>query len=429
MSGGLPRVFWVRQHSSSPLVADRRSATIGALTDLALGPAVSAGQTVAIAVGSRGIAGLSDIVAGAVEHLHALGLHPFVVPAMGSHGGATAEGQAEVLAGYGVTEAGVGAPIRSQMGVVDLGPSSLGFDVCFDRLAFEADHVVIINRVKPHTMFTGDVESGLAKMLLIGLGKGEGAGRYHGAEWDHGWSTIVDTVVPRILGAVDLLAGIAVVENADDDTAIIEAVRASDLLAAEARLLDSARAFMPKLPFADVDLLLIDEIGKNLSGSGFDVNVVGRKDSVHEPRAHVSPRVRTIAVRGLSPGTHGNAHGVGLAELCRTRVLDQMDQTTTWVNALTSGDLPAGMTPIHFATDAALIDAAHTRMGLRAGAGARVTWIRNTLDVAVAAVAEAHLDEARERDDLEVLSVLVDLPLDSAGNLPDHLPALPPPTE
>lgn len=421
----MPKVFWVRQQSSSPAVLDRRVETLGTLADLGLTARSSPGQSVAIAVGSRGIAGLAEVVAAVVEHLRGIGLEPFVVPAMGSHGGATAEGQTDVLASYGVTEAAVGAPIRSQMDVVDLGRSSLGFDVCFDRHAFEADHVVIVNRVKPHTMFTGAVESGLAKMLLIGLGKGEGAGRYHGAEWDHGWSTIVEAVVPQILGSVSLLAAVAVVENADDETAVIEGVGPDGFLESEARLLDTARSLMPRLPFEDVDLLLVDEIGKNISGSGFDVNVVGRKGSVHEPRADLTPRVRTIAVRGLSPGTHGNAHGIGLAELCRSRVLDEMDRETTWVNALTSGDLPAGMAPMHFATDTDLIDAARTRMGLRTGDDARLTWIRNTLDLTVAVVSEAHFDEARARDDLHVASDLLDLPLDAAGNLPDHLPDSP----
>lgn len=418
------QMFWLAQHVSSPAVADRTVATTRQLEHLGLSDRVEAGQTVAVAVGSRGITGLAEVVRATVAHLRHLGLDPFVVPAMGSHGGATAAGQTAVLAGYDITEGNVDAPIRSQMDVVDLG-RPLDFPVYFDRLAAAADHVVIVNRIKPHTMFDGAVESGLAKMLMIGLGKGEGAGLYHGAEWDHGWMPIVDAVVPHLLDRVSLLAAVAIVENQHDETASIEAVAAHDLLDAEARLLKEAKQLLPRLPFADLDVCLIDEIGKNISGSGFDVNVLGRKGSFHEPRADLTPRVRTIIVRGLSAGTHGNAHGVGLAELCRTRVLDQMDQEATWVNAMTSGDLPAGMAPINFDTDRQLLDAAAVRNGLRSRVGARVLWIRNTLDLDTCAASVALLDEATAREDLEVRSDPVALPLDARGNLPDLLPEHP----
>ncbi len=423
--GSWPQVFWLAQHTSSPAVVDRATTTAAELARLDLGTRVEPGQHVAIAVGSRGITGLDEVVRATVAHLRSLGAEPFVVPAMGSHGGATPDGQTDVLAGYGITADLVGAPVRSQMGVVDLG-RPLDFPVFFDRLAAEADHVVIVNRIKPHTMFEGSVESGLAKMLMIGLGKGEGAGTYHAAEWDHGWMPIVEAVVPHILDRVNLLAAVAIVENHHDETAAVEAVDPADLLAAEARLLKQASGLLPRLPFADSDVCLIDEIGKDLSGSGFDVNVVGRKGSFHEPRADLHPRIRTIIVRGLSPGTHGNAHGVGLAELCRTRVLEQMDRDATWVNAMTSGDLAAGMAPVNFETDRQLLDAAQVRNGLRSRSEMRLIWIRNTLDVDRCVASVAHLDEARSRQDLEVLSEPLALPLDPRGNLPDQLPPDPP---
>ena len=419
---GYPEVFWLAMDLSGPTVTRPAARTRERLAALELERQVEAGQSVAVAVGSRGIADLAEVVRATVGHLHDLGLHPFVVPAMGSHGGATARGQVEVLAGYGVTEAGVGCPIRTGMEVVELARSDLGFPVWFDRSAAEADHVVLVNRVKPHTLFEGKVESGLLKMLLIGLGKREGASTYHRAVFDHDWSTIVERVAPLVLSRVGVLAGVAIVENAADQTARIEALAADAIGAEEPLLLAEARSMLPRLPFDDLDIVLIDEIGKDISGTGFDTNVVGRKGSVHEADPGQAPRVRTIVVRSLTPGTHGNGLGVGLAELCRTRVLEQMDTEATWVNALTCGDIPAGMAPIHRATDRELLDACSTRSGLRDLDGARLCWIRHTLDLGVLAASAPLLDAARANPQVQVLTEPRPLPFDLAGNLPDRLP-------
>lgn len=417
-----PDLFWLRQRFDGPVVADPAARTTEALAGLALDDRVRAGQSVAVGVGSRGIANLASIVRATVDHLKGLGLEPFIVPAMGSHGGGDVPGQTAVLDGYGVTEAAMGCPVRAQMETIELGTTPLGFPIHFDRLAAGADHVVIVNRIKPHTMFTGDVESGLAKMLLIGLGKQPGAETYHRAILDHEWPTIVSTVAPAILSKVSILAGVAIVENADDETARIEAIAGERITADEPALLTQAKELMPRLPFPDLDILLIDEIGKNISGGGFDPNVVGRKDSLHEPDREQHARVRAIVVRGLTEATHGNALGIGFAELCRSRVVEQMDREKTWLNAVTASDLPAAMIPIHHDTDRALLDAAETRTGLRGLPHARLCWIRNTLDLGVVACSTAFLDEARDRDDLTVLTAPTPMPFDEAGNLPDLLP-------
>lgn len=417
-----PDLFWLRQRFDGPVVADPAARTTEALNALSLGGRVRAGQSVAVGVGSRGIANLASIVRATIDHLNGLGLEPFIVPAMGSHGGGDVPGQTAVLDGYGVTEAAMGCPVRAQMDTIELGTTALGFPIHFDRLAAGADHVVIVNRIKPHTMFTGDVESGLAKMLLIGLGKQPGAETYHRAILDHEWPTIVSTVASAILGKVSVLAGVAIVENADDETARIEAIAGERITADEPALLTQAKELMPRLPFPDLDILLIDEIGKNISGGGFDPNVVGRKDSLHEPDRAQHARVRAIVVRGLTEATHGNALGIGFAELCRSRVVEQMDRDKTWLNAVTASDLPAAMIPIHHETDRALLDAAETRTGLRGLPDARLCWIRNTLDLGVVACSAAFLDEARERDDLTVLTEPTPMPFDEAGNLPDLLP-------
>ncbi len=417
-----PDLFWLRQHFDGPVVVDPAAQTTETLATLALGHAVRPGQSVAVGVGSRGIANLAVIVRATIDHLKSLGLEPFIVPAMGSHGGGDVPGQTAVLDGYDITEAAMGCPVRAQMETVQLGAVALGFPIHFDRLAAGADHVVIVNRIKPHTMFTGDVESGLAKMLLIGLGNQPGAETYHRAILDHEWPTIVSTVTPAILSEVSVLAGVAIVENADDQTARVEAVAGHRFLLDEPALLAQAKELLPRLPFDDVDILLVDEIGKNISGGGFDPNVVGRKDSLHEPDREQRTRVRAIVVRALTEATHGNALGIGFAELCRSRVLDQMDRDATWLNAITASDLPAAMTPIHYETDRELVDACETRTGLRGLAGSRLCWVRNTLDLAVVACSVAHLDQARDRDDLTVLSDPSPMPFDGAGNLPDLLP-------
>lgn len=422
MEAMYPELFWLRQHFDGPRVDDCAARTAETLSSLAIGDRVRPGQSVAVGVGSRGITNLSTIVRATVDHLKSLGLEPFIVPAMGSHGGGDVPGQTAVLDGYGITEAAMDCPIRAQMDTIELGTTPLGFPIHFDRLAAGADHVVIVNRIKPHTMFTGAVESGLAKMLLIGLGKQPGAETYHRAILDHEWPTIVDTVTPAILSKVSVLAGVAIVENADDETARIEAIAGERIVADEPALLTRAKELMPRLPFADVDILLIDEIGKDISGGGFDPNVVGRKDSLHEPDRDQSVRVRAVVVRALTEATQGNALGIGFAELCRSRVVAEMDRDKTWLNAVTASDLPAAMIPIHHDTDRELLDAAETRTGLRGLPHSRLCWIRNTLDLGTVACSTGFLDEARERDDLTVLSEPAPMPFDEAGNLPDRLP-------
>ncbi len=423
----LPDVALVRVHHDQPTEADPGGATRAALGSLGLAADVEPGRSVAVAVGSRGIADLAPVVAATVAHLRDdLGLVPFVVPAMGSHGGGDAPGQERVLAGYGITEDALGCPVRSQMEVVVLGEATVTgldrpFPVVIDRLAAAADHVVVVNRVKPHTHMEGPVESGLAKMLLIGLGKREGASAYHRATFDATWPDMVDAALPLLLSQVSVLAAVGIVENAADRTARVAACRGRDVAAEEPALLDHARALLPVLPFDDVDVALIDRIGKDVSGTGWDPNVLGRKHSIHEPGT-TAPRVRTVAVRALTEATHGNALGIGLAELCRTRAVEAMDRDATWLNAVTSGDLAAGMLPVHLDTDLELLQACSSRNGLRDLATCRLVWFRSTLEVELLACSGALLDVVGDRSDLEVLTPRRPLPLDAAGNLPDLVP-------
>jgi len=414
-----PLMFRVRQKFEGPRIEDVPGEVSSRLAGAGIGEKVSKGQSVAIAVGSRGIANSRVIVRAMVDFFKKLGAEPFVVPAMGSHGGATAEGQTGVLASYGITEEYLGCPIRSSMDTVVVCKTAEGFGVHFDRHAFEADHVVVFNRVKPHTKFVGDIESGLMKMMLIGLGKREGAVIYHRAIQDYSFAQIIRSVVGQVFANCNILAGLAVVENAHEETALIEAVRPEDFETREKELLESAKQLMGKLPFKFVDLLLIDRIGKNISGTGLDTNVVGRKYDEKKAVEGEYPKVRVISLRGLTPESHGNAVGMGIAEYCRTRLLEETDFEITRLNAITAGHVSVAMAPLDYATDREIIDIALGTTGLTEPPDCKILWIPNTLELVEIECSAAYLEEARGRDDLEVLSDLRELPFDAEGNLPE----------
>ena len=413
-----PRIFRVRQTFAAPRVDDVEAETRSQLSRLGLEQRIKPGQSVAISAGSRGIANIKFILRAIVRHLQSLGAAPFLVPAMGSHGGGTAEGQCEVLASYGITEEFCGCPIKASMETVIVCQAAEGFPVHFDRHAFGADHVVVCGRVKPHTGFVGDIESGLMKMMLIGLGKHNGAKIYHRAIMDFSFGQILRSVAREVLSRCRVVAGVAIVENAYDETAKIEAVAPSEFETREVQLLKLAREWLPKLPFAKADLLLIDEIGKNVSGTGMDTNVIGRKYNDHAAREDEFPKVRRISVRSLTEETHGNATGLGIAEFCLSRVLEQMDVNKTRINCLTGGHPTAAMLPLDYPTDRDVFDAALPTIGLTDPPGAKLLWITNTLDVREVECGEAYLDEARTRSDLEVIVPPRPLPFDAQGNLP-----------
>jgi hypothetical protein len=405
-----------------PKVEDFAARVHDALRSLDLGSRVRTGDRVAVTAGSRGIANIAVAVKATVDHVRAVGGEPFIVPAMGSHGGGTAAGQTDLLASFGITEAFCGCPIDARMDVVTLADSKLGFPILYAKAAAEADHVVVVNRVKTHTMFTGPVESGLAKMATIGLGKLEGAALYHRAMLEHGWMDVMHDVMPVVVERGNLLAGVALVERGDEQTARIEAVAGDRILDVEPELLVESLRWMATIPFTDIDLLLVDKIGKNISGTGLDPTVVGRKDALHHAHPSRDIRVRYIAARGLTEETHGNAVGIGFAEMCRSRIVREMDVAVTRLNALTAGDVPAAMLPIDFETDAEILDAALPLIGLRSPSQARVIWMRSTLEVDLVACSEPLLDEAELRDDIEVVTGLMAMPLGAEGNLPDLLP-------
>ena len=414
-----PEIFRIRQKFDRPVIDDIPAEVEAELSRLNLGAAIQPGQSVAITAGSRGIANIHIIIKSIVSHLKGLGAEPFVVPAMGSHGGATAEGQQHIVEGYGITEDYVGCPIRSSMETVIVCDAKEGFPVHFDKNAYGADHVVVCGRVKPHTTFVGDIESGLMKMMLIGLGKYEGAKTYHRAIKDHSFGQIVRSVAKEVLSKCRIVAGLAVVENGYDETAKLKAVGPNEFEEREKELLVLAKQWMPRLPFKQADLLVVDQIGKNISGSGMDSNVVGRKFLEHRAGDDEWPKVRTIFLRGLTEETHGNATGIGMAEFALTRAVDAMDIAITRRNCITGGSPTSAMIPLHYQTDKEVLEATLPEMGLTAVPDTKVMWIHNTLEVSELECSVAYLDQARQSNEIEILSEPRPLPLDNNGNLPD----------
>jgi hypothetical protein len=373
------------------------------------------GQRIAVGAGSRGIDRIAEVVGAVVATLKARGARPFIVPAMGSHGGGNAEGQVELLDSFGISEATMGAPLRPSMEVVEIGRTPLGEPVFTAREALEADGVVLINRVKPHTDFESvRVGSGLVKMTAIGLGKVEGAAAAHRAARRHGYEESITAAARVVRARLKLLAGVALLEDAHHRLARVEVVPAAEIEAREPALLAQARSWMPSLPFPEVDILILDEIGKNISGAGMDTNVVGRGvDGM--PFKSARSRAKNIYVRGLTPESHGNAVGVGLAEVVRSQIIKDMDSHAMYTNALSAMTPATVRVPMHFDTDAECLKAVLRVAGADAEK-ARIVRVRNTLAVDRFVASEAYAAEVAERDDLTVVIPPRPWTLDAQGN-------------
>jgi hypothetical protein len=358
--------------------------------------------SVAVGVGSRGVAGIGEIVAALVEVLKEAGAEPFVVPAMGSHGASTAEGQADVLRHLGVSEESVGCPVRATMEAVEIGETPSGVSVFMDRNAYEADSVIVVNRVKPHTAFRGTVESGPTKMLAIGLGKQRGAHSVHSA----GWERIHETIPEAARVAVEsgkVAFGLATVENADEEPCKVVAIPARELEEAEAPLLEEAKKNLARLPFDEIDVLVVDEIGKNISGDGADPNVTGRYPT---SAASGGPSVERMVYLGLTEETGGNANGLGMADVVTERLAAAMDRPSTYMNALTSTTPAPVKTPMVMPTDEMAIAAALTMCAGVEPGNSRLVRIENTLKLRRMWVSEALLGEVEGDERLEILEDL-----------------------
>ncbi len=383
--------------------------------------ALQPGAQIAVAVGSRGITKIKDIAAAVLAELKTAGARPFILPAMGSHGGATPEGQIGVLESYGITEQSMGVPIRASMDVERLGTSADGVEVFCSVEAMRSDGIVIVNRVKPHTDFSGTHGSGIMKMIVIGLGKRTGAATCHGAAARLGLERVIHGIARVTLRRAPILCGVAIVENQVHETSRIAVLNAAEIETREKELLDEARRLMPRLPFDDIDVLIVDRIGKNVSGSGMDPNVTGRwvhgySTSLAEDNRQ-SPRIRRIFVRDLTPETHGNAIGSGFAHLATTRLVNAMYKRVTYVNAMTSLTPHGAKIPIHFDTDLECIAQVLESLAIPDLRQAKVVRIADTLSLANLEVSEAYADLVKQRTDLEAIEQPREMRFDETGNL------------
>ncbi|QLG29545.1 DUF362 domain-containing protein [Halorarum halophilum] len=365
---------------------------------------VPEGGEIALGVGSRGIANLSRIVAGVVAEAQDLGYEPFVFPAMGSHGGATGEGQREMLAELGVTESAIGCEIRSSMEVTEVGRTAdRDVPVVADANAVAADAIVPINRVKPHTDFDGTVESGLSKMLVIGMGKQRGAKIAH--DWAVDWSlrNMIPEITEQLLAELPVVGGVAILEDQRDDTTLIEGVPPEGFLDREAELLETAYDIMPTLPFSELDVLVLDRQGKDISGQGMDTNVIGRRPfAIQEPEPDL-PDIKRIYTRGLTGTTHGNAMGMGSADFVHANLLEEIEMPTTLINALTASTTRGVRLPPAVETDRAGLVAAMSTIGIVDPTTVRVLRAADTMHLHRLYASTALVEEARDRDDLRVL--------------------------
>jgi hypothetical protein len=412
-----PRLVRLQQHFERPRVEDVPLAVTSALEKLSLERRIRPGQTVALTAGSRGIANIPIVLRSVAEFLKQLGARPFIVPAMGSHGGGTAEGQRQIIESYGITEAFTGVPVKASMETVSLGSTTEGFPVFLDRHAAEADHIGVVARVKPHTAYQGPIESGLLKMLMIGLGKHTGALAYHRLLLEQPYDLVVRSVSRVLRSQAPVSFGVALVENAYDETALIEAAPPEEFEPREEELLAQARRWLARLPWSQADLLIVDEIGKDISGSGMDTNVVGRKRAFRGQSEAGQPRMRHIFVRGLTAKTHGNATGIGLADFTTTRLVQAMNYRATVINCLTAGYPEGANIPVYFDTDREVLDAALAIMGTRTPEQGRVMRIRNTLALEEILASEACLEAPVQETEFTVLSEPVEMAFEREGNL------------
>ncbi|OXS79064.1 lactate racemase domain-containing protein [Domibacillus enclensis] len=396
----MPKMVKVRQHFHAPQLEDVAGEVRKTLHETNVLNRINEGDTVAIAVGSRGVADLPVLVRETAAEIKKAGGIPFIVPAMGSHGGATGEGQKDVLEQLGVTESACGAPIHSSMDVKRIGELPNGLPVYIDKNAYEADKIVVINRIKPHTAFRGPVESGLMKMITIGLGKQKGAEAAHAYSFKY-MAEHVPEMAKISLSEAPIIFGLATIENAYDRPAKIIAVPAEELENAEPDLLIEAKSLMPKIHFDQFDVLVVDELGKDISGDGMDPNITG---NFATPYASGGPEVTRTVVLGLTEKTNGNANGIGLAHMTTKEVVNQISWEKGYANALTSTVIDVIKLPMVLETKKLAVQAAIKTCNAFDLSKVRLVRIKNTLEIGHIWISESMIEEAEKNTNLDILS-------------------------
>jgi len=407
----------VRQIPVQPTVVDVPATVRRRWLESPTSKRIRPGQRIAIGCGSRGINGIADIMRATIDVVREIGAKPFVVAAMGSHGGATPEGQRELLASYGVSEENLGVEVRTEMTSRQIGINSWGEPVWWDANALDADGVLLVARIKPHTDFRGKLESGVCKMAVIGLGKREGAMQHHRWGWK-GLQQMLPETMKTILEKTKFLGGLGILENAREETAILEVLDRDVVMDREPVLLERAKGLIGKIPFAELDILIVGEIGKNYSGAGIDPNVVGRLLIEAAPELETNkPRVTRMACLDVSPESHGNATGVGIADLCTNRLLRAIDPVPFRMNNLTACFLWRSKLPFAFETDREVVQSCLDTCWQPIPEKLKLAIIPNSLEVAEMWVSPALLDEARSLPEMEVTDRTIELPFDERGNV------------
>ncbi|MBD3184909.1 DUF2088 domain-containing protein [Candidatus Poribacteria bacterium] len=417
-----PRMVRIKQHFDSiPPVDNIPQEIHNQLSKSRVMSSIKPGQSVAITGGSRGVANIDIIIKSIIHELKSIGAEPFVIPAMGSHGGATAEGQRMILQHYNITEDSIGAPVKSSMETCKLGANKDGIPVYIDKNAYEADHIAVVNRIKVHTDFTGKIESGLVKMMAIGLGKRDGAATYHKAALHYGFERVLRGVADVVLNTGKVAFGVGMVENPYDETCIIKAFKADNLISGEEKIQEKAKQQAAKLPFDELDILIVDEAGKEISGTGMDTKVIGRMMQLGEEEL-TTPKITRIYLRDLTDKSMGNGAGIGFADFTTKRFVDKIDYKATYMNFITSMGVQKIRIPVHFDSDKEVFDAMFETIGMVKPEESRIVRIKNTLRLDEVDISESLIDMAKNRNDLEIVDNLKDMIFDDHGNIvPDKL--------
>ena len=411
------RLLWVRQHFPDRRIQDIPGEVQRQLHGSGFAQRLRPGARVAIGVGSRGITNLATIVHGVVDYWKSQGMRPFLFPAMGSHGAATAEGQADVLAHYGIHEATMGCPVISSLDVVPLGRTNEGIEAFMDRNAYESDGVMLVGRVKWHTDFSGKIESGLFKMMAIGLGKFAGAQRYHTYAYRIGLEAVIRRVGRQVLGSGKILGGLAILEDAHHNTAQLTAVPVEQMEQKEEELLALVKSWMGRIPVPELDILVLDEIGKNISGAGMDTKVVNRGVQGEYNPWPDTPKIHRIFIRDISDLSYNNGVGLGMADVITDRLLHRIDWTPTLINSLTASTPAAIRTPIHFPSDRECLERIMPTVGKFDSREVTIGWAKNSAKLYLMALTENLLPQIERNPLIEVLGPAAEFQFDRDGNL------------
>lgn len=411
-----PEIAKISQQIDTTRITDIGQVIADEMQRLNLRDRVKPGARVALSAGSRGITDNVAVTKAVIHELKEIGAHPVIIPSMGSHGGATAEGQAEMLEGLGLSEKTLGVPVVSSMDVVELGKTEEGIPVVFSKDAMECDNVIVINRIKPHTEFSGKIESGLTKMLVIGMGKHEGAILAHNWAVRFGYERTLISSADLLIKKIPVAMGIGIVENGLGQAARIEAVSPENFVEEEVKLLDYARQTCPHLPFDRLDVLIVDEGGKEISGTCMDTKVIGRIMNIYEPPL-THPYITRIILRDITDTSHGNGLGVGLADFVTRRLANKLNRSITDLNCVTAVAPEKARLPIVAETDQSAVNQAIATAGPVTPEDIRLCWIRSTMKLDTMYVSKALLEEVTARDELEKISDLMPMNFSESGDL------------